>query len=236
MKNSMFFKGVKDAVPILLGYFAVAFTFGISAVAAGISPIEATLLSAANLTSAGQFAALSIIEGSLSYFEMMLTQLVINLRYCLMSSALTQKFENDMPPVHRYLIAYGNTDEVFALCSLKEGKLSPAYCYGAISMAFPGWVLGTLTGAIFGGILPQRILSALGIALYAMFIAIILPGVKKDKFIAAIIGASMLLNTVFFFAPVLKSISAGFRIIIITVIISSVAAIIKPIDETEARQ
>lgn len=234
MKNSLYFKGIKDGFPIFLGYLAVSFTFGISAVASGIKPFQAVLISAVNFTSAGQFAAISIICGSLSYLELALTQFVINLRYCLMSSSLSQKFKSDMPVIHRFLIAFGNTDEVFAVCSMYDGKVPPVYCYGVISAALPGWILGTLIGAFSGNILPERALSALGIALYGMFIAIIIPPARKNKFVLFLIIISMLLSTVFAFAPVLKNVSSGFRIIILTVLIAGVAAVVHPIEEKEA--
>ncbi len=226
-------KGFKDGIPIFLGYFAVSFTFGISAVKLGISPFQSVLISATNFTSAGQFAALSIITGSLSYFEMALTTFVINLRYFLMSSSLSQKFKPDMPSIHRYLIAFGNTDEVFGVCSMYNGHLPPSYCYGVLSSALPGWVLGTLFGAILGNILTARALSALGIALYGMFIAIIMPTARKEKFIAQIIILSMLLSAIFTFLPILSQISSGSRIIILTILISALAAYIKPIKEGE---
>ncbi|MBQ9354376.1 MAG: AzlC family ABC transporter permease [Clostridia bacterium] len=233
MKNSLYLKGLKDGFPIFLGYFAVSFTFGISAISSGLLPFQAVLISATNFTSAGQFAALSIISGSLSYFEMALTQFIINLRYCLMSSSLTQKFKKNMPVIHRFLIAFGNTDEVFAVCSLYPDKLSPSYCYGVISAALPGWVGGTLLGSLSGSLLPKSVLSAFGIALYGMFIAIILPPARKNKFIAVLILISMILSMLISYLPYLKNISSGFRIIILTVLLAGIAAFIKPIEESE---
>lgn len=233
MKNSMFFRGVKDGFPIFLGYFAVSFTFGIAAIIGDLSAFQAVLISATNLTSAGQFAGLDIIKNSLPYFTMALSQLIINLRYCLMSSSLSQKFKSDMPIIHRFFIAFGVTDEVFGVCSQYEGKLSPSYCYGLIAIAFPGWVGGTLLGAVSGTILPKSVLSALGIALYGMFIAIILPPARKDRFIAIIIAVAMLLSAAFNYLPLLCKISSSFRIIILTIVISVFAAIIKPVNESE---
>ena len=233
MKNSLYLKGLRDGFPIFLGYFAVSFTFGIAAVGSGLLPFQAVLISATNFTSAGQFAALSIISGSLSYIELALTQFVINLRYCLMSSSLTQKFKENMPLIHRFLIAFGNTDEVFAVCSSYNGKLSPVYCYGVISAALPGWVGGTLLGSVSGSFLPERILSAFGIALYGMFIAIILPPARKNRFIAILIFTAMLLSAAFSYLPYLKAVSSGFRIIILTVLLSCLAAFIKPVEESE---
>ncbi len=229
--RTLFLKGIKNGFPIFLGYFAVSFTFGISAVGVGIKPLQTVLISAANLTSAGQFAAITVISSSLSYFELALTQLVINLRYALMSSSLSQKFSQNTGIFHRLLISFGNTDEVFGVLSMYDGYPPPVYCYGVILTAYPGWVLGTLLGAFSGNILPERILNALGIALYGMFIAIILPEARKNKFIALIIFVSMCLSNLFTFTPVLKDISSGFRIIILTVLIASVAAIIRPVED-----
>ncbi|MCQ2455596.1 MAG: AzlC family ABC transporter permease [Clostridia bacterium] len=230
LKKSLFFNGIKDGFPIFLGYLAVAFTFGIAASKIGV--FASILMSATNLTSAGQFAGLDIIEDSLPYFAMALSQLIINLRYCLMSSSLSQKFDSDMPSIHRYLIAFGVTDEIFGVCSQYKGKLRPSYCYGIIFVSFSGWVGGTLLGAVSGTVLPKSVLSALGIALYGMFIAIIMPSAKKERSIALIIFSSMILSALFSYAPILKTVSSSFRIIILTVLISAIAAVLKPVKES----
>ena len=167
--RTAFKQGMTDGIPIALGYMAVSFTFGIMAKDAGLTAFQAVLLSLTNLTSAGQFAGLGIIVASSSYIEMAFTQLVINLRYCLMSCALSQKLDLKAPFFHRFFIAYGNTDEIFGICSCREGKLDPFYCYGAISVASPGWAFGTFLGVLSGSILPARILSALGVALYGIY-------------------------------------------------------------------
>lgn len=176
MSRFIFFKkGLRDGFPIFLGYLSVSFTFGIAAKNAGISSLQAVLISATNLTSAGQFAALDIIATSATYFEMAFTQLVINLRYCLMSSALSQKLAQKMPFWHRFIMAFGVTDEIFGVSVTVEDKLSPFYSYGLMGAAIPGWTLGTLLGVISGNLLPARAISALSVALYGMFIAIIIP-------------------------------------------------------------
>ena len=231
LKKSLYLRGIKDGFPIFLGYFAVSFTLGIAAVKAGVLPLQAVLMSATNFTSAGQFAALSVIAGAESYITMALTQLVINLRYSLMSSSLSQKFDTKMPMIHRFLIAFGNTDEAFAVFSSYDGKLPPIYCYGVISSALPGWILGTLLGAYLGNVLPTRVLSALGMALFAMFLAIILPPARKNRFTAILVLVSMVLSAVFYYKPYLKSIPSGFRIIILTVLIAGVASFIHPVTE-----
>ena len=226
-----FKKGIKDGIPIFLGYLAVSFTFGIAAKNAGVSAGEAVLMSATNLTSAGQFAALDIIASSASYLEMAITQLIINLRYCLMSSALSQKISHKMPFFHRFIMSFGVTDEIFGLLVNVNGKVSPFYSYGIMSVAIPGWTLGTLLGIISGSLLPARVLSALNVALYGMFIAVIIPAARKSKIIAGIVTVSMLLSLAFTKIPVLSSISSGFRIIILTLVIAGVAAFLFPVKE-----
>lgn len=230
-KISYFKRGFRDGIPIALGYIAVSFTFGIAAKNAGITVYQAVLMSITNLTSAGQFAGIGLIGASVSYLEMAITQLVINLRYCLMSCSLSQKLDKNTSLIHRFLIAIGITDEIFGVSSCIEGKLSPFYTYGVFSVAMPGWALGTLLGGISGSIFPDRILSALSVALYGMFIAIIIPPAKEDRTILSIIFISMILSFLFTKLPVLKEISSGFRIIILTILISGGAAILFPVKE-----
>lgn len=228
--------GAKCGIPILLGYIAVSFTFGIAATASGLKPLQAIIMSATNFTSAGQFAALSVIAGGETYIELALTQLVINLRYCLMSSALSQKFDKNSKIVHKLIFAFGNTDEVFGVASMQEDCLSAPFCYGLLSTGLIGWVIGTAIGAFCGNILPESVLSALGVALYGMFIAIIVPPARHSKTLTSIIAISMILSTVFTKVPFLKEISSGFRIIILTVVISAVFAILFPKKEGAANE
>ncbi len=230
----VFKKGLKNGIPIFLGYLAVSFTFGIQAKSMGITTWQAALISATNLTSAGQFAALGVIASAASYIEMALTQLVINLRYCLMSSSLSQRFDTKMNPIHRYLISFGVTDEIFGVSSAYDKEnIPPAYCYGLIAASWPGWVLGTILGAVSGDILPVSVLSALGVALYGMFIAIIVPPAKNNKVLLGIVIISMLLSLVFAATPFLKEISSGFRVIILTIVIAGAAAYFFPIKDEE---
>lgn len=232
-KKAIFAAGLRDGIPICLGYLAVSFTFGIMAKQADLSAWEAVMISALNLTSAGQFAGLSLITASASYLEMAVTQFVINLRYCLMSCALSQKLDTSYPFFHRFLIAYGVTDEIFGVSVSKEDRLSPFYSYGVISIAAPGWVLGTLLGIISGSLLPARIVSALSVALYGMFIAIIIPASRDSKIVAGVVLVSMILSLVFTVAPILKGISSGFRIIILTLLIAGAAAYLFPVKDTK---
>ena len=230
-KKANFTAGVRDGIPIFLGYMAVSFTFGIMGRNAGISAWEAVLISATNLTSAGQFAGLSLISASASYMEMAVTQFIINLRYCLMSCALSQKLDNHLPFFHRFFIAYGVTDEIFGASIGCKGKLSPYYSYGVISVAAPGWVLGTFLGIVMGNVLPTRVVSALSVALYGMFIAVIIPPAKESRVIRALVLVSMILSLIFTKAPYLNQISSGFRIIILTLVIAGAAAFFFPVKE-----
>lgn len=228
-RRTAFIAGVKDGIPICLGYLAVSFTFGIMAKNANLSVWEAVLISASNLTSAGQFAGLSLITAGASYMEMAITQWIINLRYCLMSCALSQKLDPNTPFFHRFFIAYGVTDEIFGISISLEERLHPFYSYGALSVAVPGWVLGTFLGIVSGNILPERIISALSIALYGMFIAIIIPPARKNKILAFIILVSICASLIFSKLPVLCQISSGFRIIILTILIAGIAAAYFPV-------
>lgn len=230
-RRTAFAAGVRDGIPICLGYLAVSFTFGIMAKNANLSVWEAVLISAANVTSAGQFAGLSLITAGASYLEMAFTQLIINLRYCLMSCALSQKLRQSTPFFHRFFIAYGVTDEIFGISVSLKDKLHPFYSYGAISVAVPGWVMGTFLGIVSGNILPERVISALSVALYGMFIAIIIPPARGNKVLAGIVAISMAASLIFAIAPVLCQISSGFRIIILTIVIAGIAAALFPVTD-----
>ncbi|MCE5221272.1 MAG: AzlC family ABC transporter permease [Clostridium sp.] len=224
-------KGLQDGIPIALGYIAVSFTFGISAQNTGLTAFQAVIMSVTNITSAGQFASLELIKASASLLEMAVTQLIINLRYCLMSCSLSQKLSKNTSLIHRFLIAIGITDEIFGISVCSEGKLNPFYTYGLMTVAVPGWALGTFLGVVSGNILPSRVLSALSVALYSMFIAVIIPPTKENKVIAGVIMLSMVLSLLFTKTTLLNQISSGFRIIILTVLISGIAAVLFPIKE-----
>ena len=230
-RKQHFTAGIQDGIPICLGYLAVSFTFGIMAKKVGVSIFDTVLISITNVTSAGQFAGLSLIASTASYIEMAITQLIINLRYSLMSCALSQKIDPKAPLFHRFLIAYGVTDEIFGVSASKEGKISPFYSYGVISISVGGWVLGTFLGILSGNILPPRAISALSVALYGMFIAIIIPPAKGNRILAGIIILSMAASLLFTEAPILQNISSGFRIIIITLVIAGLAAWFFPVPD-----
>lgn len=233
MNRKSFIKGIRDGIPIGLGYFAVSFSFGMLAVAGGLSVGQATLLSLLNLTSAGQVAGLNLIIAGSSYLEMALTQLTINLRYCLMSFSISQKLERGVPQFHRYLVAFGITDEIFGVTASQAGRVSPWYSYGAMSMAIPGWTVGTMLGAVSGSLLPGFVTSALGIALYGMFLAVIIPAAKKNRAVLWVVLGSMALSTLFQTIPFLKKVSTGFMIIIVTVAAAGTAAVFCPVKEEE---
>ena len=224
-------QGVKDGLPICFGYFAVSFAFGIQAGEVGLTPLQAFLMSVTNLTSAGQFASLSVIAAQASYIEMAFLQFVINMRYFLMSCALSQKIEQHVKPLHRFIMSYGVTDEIFGVSVLREGDLSPWYSYGLISVAVPGWGFGTLVGVVMGNILPVIMINALGIAIYGMFIAVILPPAKQDKAVLGVVLASMALACVFRYVPALNQVSSGMQVIIITLLVAGAAAWLFPREE-----
>ena len=227
MNKSAFQKGLKDGIPIGLGYFAVSFTFGIMAIQAGLSAWQAVLISLTNLTSAG----IGIIAAGGSLWEMALTQLVINLRYCLMSFSLSQKLEKGVSNGHRLAVAFGVTDEIFGVSASQEGRISPWYNYGVMCVAIPGWTLGTLAGAVSGNLLPDFLVSALSVAIYGMFLAVIIPPAKKNRAVLGVVIGAMAVSTLFATVPVLNKVSTGFVIIITTVLVAGIAAYFCPIEE-----
>ncbi len=229
---SYFKKGTQDGFPIFLGYLAVSFTFGITAKNIGLTSLQAVLISLTNLTSAGQFAALDIIATGATYWEMAATQFIINLRYCLMSSALSQKISEKAPFFHRFLVSFGVTDEIFGVSISRIGKISPFYSYGLMAAAIPGWTLGTFLGVVSGGLLPPRVVRALSVALYGMFIAIIVPPARQNRVIFGVVAVSMGMSLAFAKLPFLSQISSGFRVILLTLFIAGVAAWLFPVQAT----
>lgn len=228
---SSFKVGLREGIPIGLGYLSVSFSFGVMAVTKGLSILNAVLISATNLTSAGQFAGLSVIVESSGFLTIALTQLVINIRYSLMSLSLSQKLNGSVTSLQRCIMAFGITDETFAIASSKKGELSAFYMFGLISFPIFGWSLGTFLGAAASSLMPAFLQSALGIAIYGMFIAIIIPPSKKSKSVAFVVLIAVILSCIIYFAPVFSKISDGFSIIICTVIASIAAAILFPVKE-----
>lgn len=233
MKNNSicFKKGMVDGIPIMLGYFAVSFALGIAASEIGMNSFQAFLMSAGMVASAGEFAAIGLLQSQAGFVEIVITCLIVNLRYLLMSCALSQKPAPETKNIHRFGLAYCITDEIFGLSSAVEGYLNPFYTYGITIISVFGWTTGTVLGVIFGNIMPIWAVNALGVSLYGMFLAIIIPPAKKDKFIGILIVISMLASFIFVYTPMLSKISSGFRIIILTLLISGIAAVVKPIEE-----
>lgn len=232
-KTGEYVHGLKDGLPIGLGYFPVAFTLGIMAISQGMNWWEATMISLFNLTSAGEFAGLTIIAAGGSLIEMALNQFVINLRYALMSITLSQRVDSSIRGGWRLLAAYTNTDEIFALGTSRKGPVTRWYWEGLSTLPVVGWTLGTTFGAILGAVLPDRLLDALGIAIYAMFMAIIIPQAKRSKaaLFTVILGAA--LSCAFRYMPLLSGIPSGFSVIICAVVAAVLAAVLFPVDEVE---
>ena len=224
-----FKKGIIDGLPICFGYLSVAFAFGIFAVENGFSVLEAVMISMTNVTSAGQLAAVPIIAAGGTLLELAVAQFVINLRYALMSVSLSQKLSKRFTLADKLLTAFVNTDEVFAVASSQKGKVGRSYMYGLILTPYLGWSLGTFLGAAAGNIFPQIVLSALGIAIYAMFVAIIVPEIKQNRPTLLCVCIAIALSCGFAFLPGLNQIPEGFRIIICSVSASVLIALIAPI-------
>lgn len=234
-KVNSFKKGLKDGVPVCVGYFSVSFAFGIFAVESGLSIMQAVLISLLNLTSAGQLAGVPIIVGG-TLPELALSQLVINSRYSLMSVSLSQKFSSDVKFRDKLLIAYGNTDEIFAIAHSNAGEVGKRYMWGLILLPVAGWTGGTLAGAVAGNILPEILISALGLAIYGMFIAIVVPVAKKEKATALCVMFAIILSCAFRYIPFFSSVPSGFTVIICAVVASAVFASVAPIKTEESEE
>ncbi|MBR5308952.1 MAG: AzlC family ABC transporter permease [Clostridia bacterium] len=232
-KRSLFLQGLIDGLPICFGYLSVAFAFGISAVGSGLSALEALLISMTNVTSAGQVAGIGIIAAGGSLIEMAVSQIGINLRYALMSVSLSQKLGKSIRLFDRFIIAFVNTDEVFGVASGKSGNVERSYMYGLIIPPYIGWSIGTITGALAGNILPASVTSALGIAVYGMFVAIVMPKAKAEHPVAICALAAIVLSCAFKYLPVLSSVPGGFSVIICAVVASAVFAFVAPIKQNE---
>ena len=231
--NSEFQKGIRHGIPIALGYLSVSFAFGIQAVGAGLTWLQAVIISATNLTSAGQVAGLPLMVGGASLTEMALTQLTINLRYGLMSLSLGQKLDESMGTLQRLIFSFANTDEIFAVASAQPGKVGKSYLYGLMLTPFLGWVTGTLLGAVAGTLLPPFVRSAMGIAIYGMFLAIILPPARKKKPVRFVVLLAVALSLCFRYVPGMNRVSGGFAIIICAVAAAGIGAALFPEEAEE---
>ena len=223
-----FKKGLKDGLPICLGYISVSFAFGLAATAGGLSKLYTLLISMTNLTSAGQFAGIEIIRENGGLFELAFATLIINLRYLLMSLSLSQKVDPKISTPKRLVMSFGVTDEIFALSMQKQGKVGFKYFFGLMTLPFLGWSGGTFFGAFASGILPEGVRIALGMAIYAMFIAIIVPPAKKSRKILYVILIAVLVSSFISLTPVVSRISAGWRIIISTLAAAGLGAFLYP--------
>ncbi len=228
-------KGIKDGLPICLGYFAVSFAFGVSVVGQGLPALIATLMSATNLTSAGQFAGAKVILESTilvgvgTFLQIVLTQVVINARYFLMGVSLSQKLDDNWTVFDRCVCSFGITDEIFGVAISQRGKLTKQYFRGLILLPFLGWTLGTLCGGFAGDILPSIITKSLTISLYAMFVAIVIPAGMQDKRIFGVVLISVTLSCCFYFIPFLDGVSEGIAYIICALVASIIGAIFFPV-------
>lgn len=232
-KKSEFLEGLKRGFPIFLGYFPVSFTYGILAVQSGFPVWAAVLMSFTNVTSSGQFAATNLIFAGAGYFEICLTTFVINIRYFLMSLSLSQKLEKHTTIKSRLIFGYAVTDEIFAFASVCPKPVTSFYMYGLMSTPITGWVLGTLCGALASDLLPPSLQAAMGIALYAMFIAIIIPAARECRPVLFVIVIAIAVTCICKYVPLLSHISAGFRTIIATIISAGTIAYFFPQKETE---
>lgn len=228
-----FKEGIADGIPIGMGYLSVSFSFGIAAVSQGLSWLAATVISMSNLTSAGQVAGLSIITAAGTLIEMALAQLIINMRYALMSLSLSQKLDSSFTTPHRFIASFGMTDEIFAVSSGKPKDITPQYMYGLIFVPFICWSTGTLLGGIAGSILPETLCSALGIAIYGMFIAIFIPPARKSVGVLVTVVISAGMSCCLEFIPVFGGVSSGFAVIICTLAAATVGAVFFPRKEAD---
>ena len=231
--RNCFAKGLRDGIPIGLGYLAVSFALGITARKAGLTAFQATLASLLNNASAGEYAGFTVIASQAPYLEMAIITLVVNARYLLMSAALSQRFSPETPFYHRLFVAHFITDEIFGASIIEEGELNPFYNYGLAASSLSLWALGTCLGVLVGNVLPARLVMALGVLLYGMFIAIIIPPAKKSKVVLGLVIASFVFSYASSVLPVISALSEGNRIILLTVVLSLLAAFFFPIEDQE---
>ena len=225
------YEGMRDGFPIALGYFAVSFSLGIAARNAGLTPMQGFWASLLNNASAGQYAAFTLIAAKATYWEVAVITLIANARYLLMSCALAQRFAPETPFFHRLIVGYDVTDEIFGITIARPGYLNPYYTYGAILLAAPAWAIGTALGIMAGNALPLRIVSALSVALYGMFLAIIIPPARRNRIVAGLVALSFALSFACEYLPGVAVLSSGTRTILLTVLISGAAAVLFPVKQ-----
>lgn len=234
-RRQWFVRGMKAGAPICMGYFAVAIALGIAAKSAGIESWQAALTSLLINASAGEYVGFTLIALNASYVEIALMEAVANARYLLMSASLSQKLDGNTKWWERLLLGFTVTDEIFGVSVSLPGKLSPYFTFGTFVVATFGWTSGTFVGAVLGNVLPVRLLSALAVGLYGMFISVFVPEARKNKIVAGLVAISFAASYAFEKLPYIRDISSGIRTIILTVVISLAAALIFPVKEDESR-
>ncbi len=227
-----YLRGVKAGIPIGIGYLSVSFTFGIMAVSYGLYWWQALLISMTTLTSAGQFAGITTMLNPGQYLEMLISQLTINVRYSFMSISLSQKVDEKFSGIWRWIFGFVMTDEIFAVASL-EKEVSRSFMAGLATTPYIGWSMGTLVGALLGNILPGRLMSALSLAIYGMFVAIVMPEMKKSRAVIVVVLFAMGLSSLFYYVPALSQVSSGLAISICAIVAAVVGALFAPVPVEE---
>ncbi|SDG94896.1 Predicted branched-chain amino acid permease (azaleucine resistance) [Selenomonas sp. WCT3] len=230
-RRDVFFEGLHDGIPIALGYFVVSFTLGIAAKNAGLDPFQGFLASFFNNASAGEYAAFTVIASDAPYLEMALITLVANARYMLMSCVVSQKFEANTPLLHRVLVGFDITDEIFGITIARKGPLNPYYNYGAMAVALPGWSVGTALGIVAGNLLPPSVVSALSVALFGMFLWVIIPTARDNRIVGLLVLSSFLMSFACAHLPGLKELTAGTRTILLTLLLAGIGALFFPVKD-----
>ena len=233
MRKKEFLEGGRDGLPICLGYFSVSMAFGLTAVLSGVPIWAAVMISLTNLTSAGQFAGMNLIAANGALLEIGLTTLIINIRYFLMSISVSQKVEQRMTMKERLAVAFGITDEIFAVSMQRDHELTTAYMAGLIITPVLGWTGGTLVGAVATSFMPETLSNALGIALYGMFIAVIVPPARTHKNVLFAVALSIAASVACKYLPGIRNLSSGWTIILITILVCLTAAWLYPVEESE---
>lgn len=233
-KRLWFRRGLRDGLPISLGYLAVSFTMGIAAKNAGLTAFQAALTSVTNNASAGQFAGFTMMAVRAGFLEMAAMMLVTNARYLLMSCSLSQKLPPDTPLRHRLILGWDVTDEIFSAAMSIPGRVEPWYIFGLMAVAIPGWATGTYLGVLMGNMLPVSVVRALSVGLYGMFLSFLVPAARRETVIRGVVLLSMAASLACTLLPVVSKLSPGIRTILLTVLISGAAAILFPVEEGDA--
>ena len=234
--KSEFKQGLKDGIPIALGYLSVSFSIGIMVLAGGMSVFQGALMSLTNVTSAGQFAGIRIIVASGTILELVMTEFIINLRYALMSLSLSQKLSDKVSFWQRLVIAFANTDEIFAVAMAHQKSLTFPYMVGLQSLPIAGWVSGTVLGAVAADLMPASLSTAMGVALYGMFIAIVIPAAKKARPVLIVSALAVIFSCILYYVPIFNNVSDGISIIISTVLAAGIGSVLFPVSDADTAQ